>query len=940
MLSDNFDKALNICKDLIGNKQTATEQEISESISNTKLIFKDVDFDSIKLELQACYNTPIDCYEILEGRDRREPWLREYKSEVTPYSWEFWNRYKIYLDKDKHYSKGVIYQLDDLTDKILDKLFNPQRHEIVIDKEGMVVGQVQSGKTANYTGLICKAADAGFNLIIVLAGIHNNLRSQTQLRLDEGFLGFDTQTERVFSNNRSNKIGVGCYPSYVHAIAHSITTSREDGDFTKKAGDTLGINFNTCEPILIVVKKNVSVLKRLYAWLKAHCTGDKINSKALLLIDDEADNASINTNKKENDPTQTNKNIRKILGLFGRRGYVGYTATPFANIFIPKDADDLFPRDFIINLPSPKNYIGPEKVFGTSVNANESEDDVLPIVTKIDDYAEFVPTKHKKDDPKPVYGQMPESLKLAIRCFILTCAIRIARGQGNMHNSMLIHVSRFKDWQNAIKDIVNTQFNYYKNEIESEDPLTLRVFQRDFEQDRPDYLSYTSITKHIMNSDLGEVDAKMKVHSWKEIKPLLYKAVQKIEVKAINGPSGDILDYYENEKNGISVIAIGGDKLSRGLTLEGLSVSYFLRASKMYDTLMQMGRWFGYRPGYVDLCRLFTSAELNDWYRHITVASEELRSEFSYLAESHSTPDQFALRVRTHPGNLQITSVNKMRYATDLELSWAGRLIETYQLPMDKKKKNKNFIATEDFLDSIGIKHDPISMHKDNYLWRDVSPDTVCDYLSRFHVAPSLKTIDMALICEYIHKLNSFGELTSWNVVLMNKAKDAHSYAHFKKYGITVGCYDRTRSEEGNDDSYYFKKSHISGSRQDEFIDLDKETLNKALDRTKAKKAKEGKEWSFSYPSPAVVREEFRPSTTPLLIIYPINPSCANPRDKLGNITEEIFKTTDEPFVGVLISFPNSSSHQYVRYKANMLPDFMETEDSFDNENMIEYGND
>lgn len=933
MINEDFDKALNICKDLIGNKQTATEKEIDQSISMAKLIFKSVDFESIKLELQACYNTPIDSYEILEGRERREPWLREYKSNVSPSSWEFWNRYKIYLDKDKHYSKGVIYQLDDLTDKILDKLFNPQRHEIIIDKEGLVVGQVQSGKTANYTGLICKAADAGFNLIIVLAGIHNNLRSQTQLRLDEGFLGFDTQSERVFSNNRTNKIGVGCYPGYVHAIAHSITTSKENGDFTKHAGDTLGINFNTCEPILIVVKKNVSVLKRLYAWLKTHSVDNKINNKALLMIDDEADNASINTNKKEFDPTQTNNYIRQILGLFSRRGYVGYTATPFANIFIPKDADDLFPRDFIINLPSPKNYIGPEKVFGTSVTEDDSKDDILPIVKKIDDYTNFVPTKHKKNDPKPVYGQIPESLKLAIRCFILTCAIRIARGQENKHNSMLIHVSRFMAWQNAIKELVDTQFTYYKNEIESNDSQILRVFQKDFEQDSSTYLSYKSVTKLIMNSDLKEVDTKMKIHSWDEIKPLLYRAIQKIEVKSINGSSGDVLDYYENEKNGISVIAIGGDKLSRGLTLEGLSVSYFLRASKMYDTLMQMGRWFGYRPGYVDLCRLFTSAELNDWYRHITVASEELRSEFSYLAESHSTPDQFALRVRTHPGNLQITSVNKMRYATDLELSWASRLIETYQLPMDKTKKHKNFMATEDFLDSLGCKHEPISWHKDNYLWRDISPDIVCEYLSRFHVAPSLKTIDMGLICEYIHKLNTFGELTSWNVVLMNKANDAHSLAHFKKYGVNVGCYDRTRSEEGNEDSYYFKKSHISGSRQDEFIDLDKNLLDEALIRTIEKKKRDNKKWNFPYPSPAIVREEFRPATTPLLIIYPINPVCANPRNKQGEITEEIFKPTDEPFVGVLISFPNSSSHQYVKYKANMVPDFMETEDSFDNEN-------
>ena len=370
------------------------------------------------------------------------------------------------------------------------------------------------------------------------------------------------------------------------------------------------------------------MLKRLYSWLKSQSTHDIIANKSLLLIDDEADNASINTSRDGDDPTAINKNICKIIKLFNRSAYVGYTATPFANIFIPLDKDDLFPKDFIINLPAPDNYIGPEKVFGTSANPDGNED-LLPIVFPVTDSDTFVPAGHKRDDPKPTIDDIPESLKTAIKCFIITCAIRIARGQENKHNSMLIHVSRFQAWQNHLKIIIDRLFKYYKSEIEANDPTIMEEFRQIFEEDTPNYRSYCSITREIMNSPvLSRVDNRMRLHTWNEIKPLLYRAVQKIEVKSINGTSGDSLTYYENEKNGISVIAIGGDKLSRGLTLEGLSVSYFLRASKMYDTLMQMGRWFGYRPGYVDLCRLFTSNELNEWYRHITLASDELREEF------------------------------------------------------------------------------------------------------------------------------------------------------------------------------------------------------------------------------------------------------------------------------------------------------------------------
>lgn len=938
-MEELYKKALNICQLFIGPVAIVTDEQVNKAIEQISYMpdFKVLDKKTLKKKVLAFYGVRIQAFQILEGNDRRLPWLKEFKANKNS-NWEFWTRYKRFLSEQKGYAPAVINQLDEISDRILDNLFNPRLSNISIAKKGLVVGQVQSGKTANYTGLICKAADAGFNFIIVLAGIHNNLRSQTQSRIDEGFLGFDTQYERAYSMNSTTKIGVGLIPGFDSAIANSYTTSIDKGDFNSRAANTAGFNFNAPQPIILVVKKNAAVLDRLYSWLYAQSSGKKISSKSLLLIDDEADNASINTNKDKNtDPTTINKNIRKIIGQFNCSAYVGYTATPFANIFIAQDKTDLFPRDFIINLPAPDNYIGPEKVFGTSSDVSEEDGDVLPIVVPIEDYKDFVPDGHKKADKLPIKDDIPNSLKLAIKCFILTCAIRRARGQENKHNSMLVHVSRYQVWQNHIRDIVKEQFSYYKQEIEANDPAVLAEFRALLEGEVKGCPSYKQVTEQIMESpNLSKVDSNIKVHSWDEIQPLLYQAVQKIEVKSINGSSGDVVDYQLNSKTGISVIAIGGDKLSRGLTLEGLSVSYFLRASKMYDTLMQMGRWFGYRPGYVDLCRLFTSSELNEWYRHIAIASSELLDEFDYLAESRSTPDTYGLKVRTHPGCLQITALNKMRDSREIQVSWAERLIETYQLPLDKNQKNRNLVETENFLSKLGKP----TITNENYLWTNVSYSDVCEYFSSFSVAAGLKKVNMDLICEYIQELVSKGELTNWSVVMMNKTARAKAGESIKEYTFCglykVSCFNRSRAvDSSNYKTYFIRKNHIVGNPSDELIDLDKDLLNKALEETVELNKAKGNEWKHPYPQPIVVRSKYRPITQPLLIIYPLNPEFANVKDENGVIVPgtTVFTSNDDPFVGFAISFPHTNTNCAISYQVNMIAEYADIEDNFDNDN-------
>jgi len=931
-----IEKAKDLCRSLIGEKVSVTDIEIDNAIDEVMHMprFKEIDKIQLKNELLSTYRVRIDLFKILIGKERREPWIKEFMANHTVEHWAFWNRYCHYLQHNKGFSPDIIDKIDKLTESTLDKLFDPTLQDITIDKKGLVVGQVQSGKTANYTGLICKAADAGFNLIIVLAGLHNNLRSQTQLRLDEDFLGFDTQFERAYTLNLTSKRGVGLIHGFPTAIANSITTSHDKGDFTKKAAETLGVNFDTPQPILLVVKKNATVLKRLSKWLSTQTetvnAKKTITIKSLLIIDDEADNASINTKKEDESPTAINRLIRDVIGLFNRSGYVGYTATPFANIFIPLDEDDLFPRDFIINLPAPSNYIGPDKIFGTSIVPDDTDDDLLPIVRPINDFGTFVPDKHKMNDDKPL--KLPDSLKLAIKCFIVTCTVRIARGQDKKHNSMLVHVSRYKSWQNDIKDLVEKQFLYYRRGVEQNIKQIIEEFRQVYEVDTPDYISFKTTTNNIKNSKFKDIDTNFSIYSWEDILPLLYKAVVKIEVKSINGSSADALNYYDNEKNGISVIAIGGDKLSRGLTLEGLSVSYYLRASKMYDTLMQMGRWFGYRPGYVDLCRLFTSQELNEWFRHITLASEELRAEFDYLAEkSGSTPEDYALKVRTHPGCLQITAVSKMRYTDTIRISWAGKLSETYQLTVNRSIIHSNLIATDNLISSLGVAKIITKEKGENYLWYKVSPTDICKYFGNFKVANSLKAIDLDRICRFIQKLNLEGELTSWSVALMNRNK-AEKYYKFSN-NIEVGCFLRNRADDVTDyDTYFIRKNHIVGNATDEFIDLDEATLSIAKSESKI-----DKDWIQDYPKPKLVREKYRSVTNPLLIIYPLNPIGANIYDNDKKIKENTIEFTldDEPFIGFAICFPHSNGNNTEEYAINsvLIDKFRQSEEEFDNNN-------
>lgn len=637
-----------------------------------------------------------------------KPWWIERKPQIEPM--RFWRRYRRYLEQEKNLRDRDLDSVDEQTDAVLDRIQDPAMPG-QWDVRGMVVGSVQSGKTANYLGVITKAIDAGYKIVIVLAGIHKNLRAQTQERIDEGILGFDSQ-RRLDPNRADYRIGVGKLVMPELGNPPTITTltnSSENGDFTSGA-QTVNASLSS-GPIILVVKKNRSPLKNILKWLEVaagqlghQAPGSPIADLPLLLIDDEADNASINTKDKPGvDPDETNITaingyIRRILGRFDQSTYIGYTATPFANIFINPESErdeegrDLFPRDFIVNVRPSSRYVGPAKVFGYSRDLDAGIDGVtpLPVFRQVDDHNLSFPPGHDADhDP----GVLPDSLKEAILAFLLSCAARRARGQKKVHNSMLIHVSWRTGMQQRVRRLVEDEFHQAKRAIhyDKAHPIWEKLRQL-WEND------FTSCTEQIR---VLEGDSRLTNLAWDEVKDELTVAIDKMSVKEIHYGSKEQL-AYNRESDGLSVIAIGGNKLSRGLTLEGLSVSYFLRSTRMYDTLMQMGRWFGYRDGYLDLCRLYTTSELRDWFSHVAFSEEELRREFEHMVNARLTPLDYGLRVRQHPDGMLVTALNKMAHGETREVTFAGQLVQTAFFTRDSQIQTKRADLIEKWVGGLG----------------------------------------------------------------------------------------------------------------------------------------------------------------------------------------------------------------------------------------------
>lgn len=871
------------------------------------------------------------------------PWLDASRKK----DWRYWLRYSDLLERTMSWK--AVDALDKSTDKILGMLEDPQRQS-TWSRRGLVVGHVQSGKTANYTGLVCKAADAQYKVIIVLAGLHNNLRSQTQIRLEEGFLGYETDA----ASNVQRRVGVGLVDTDQEIKPNCATTRANNGDFGGRAASQLSISPEQ-RPWLFVVKKNKSVLVQLLKWIQNHVADmplpsddsdaaridplprvtKKVTKLPLLVIDDEADNASVDTGETvldsegrpddEHQPTTINRLIRRILHSFSRAAYVGYTATPFANIFIHERGEtksegvDLFPSAFIQNLATPSNYVGPDRVFGYPTPGGRSAG--LPLTREVKDFgpiegsAGWMPAKHKSHHV-PMYSKsmpMPPSLYEALNSFVIACCVRVLRGQGEEHCSMLVHVTRFVAVQAAVHHQIAEYMQGLRQHLgrgighEAILDAMKALWESSF---LPVFLAFRTAADDAAPGSDPE---------WSDVVSVMAEVIQDIDVRMINGSAKDVLDYEESRAKGLKVIAIGGDKLARGLTLEGLCTSYFLRASKMYDTLMQMGRWFGYRPGYLDLCRLYTSPDLVRWFRHISDAASELREEFEMMASSGATPREYGLKVQAHP-ELLVTSQLKMRSARTLRLSFSGQLMQTVSLPRGQMDIRHNVEALSTFVqrlgspDESGIKRQFGSVRKEwnGHLWRGVDYQDVVEFLQDYRTTDTAHRVNSGRLAEFISEMADSDadedELTHWTVALIGVGEGGSCEL---SPGVSVNMVKRT-GDPSIDDRYSIG---VLLDPKDEWIALSESQFLAALDLTAETWKKIGKIGQPEVPSGLAIRR-VRGMGAPgvracpedgLLILYVLDPTEAG-----------LDFSADTPgIVGFGISFPGSDSQVTVSYTIN-----------------------
>lgn len=844
----------------------------------------------------------------------------------------FWSRYKRYLIENTTIDSKSISLLEEKTlPEIMNCLGNPN-DELTSKRlrRGLIIGDVQSGKTATYSGLICKAADAGYKVVILLAGITESLRQQTQERIDEGIVGYSIRL--VEKLEKRGVVGVGIDNKARRATSFTSCIKDFVGD-CDKISTTLSEHKSL---VLFVVKKNVSVLNKLYKWLEENNI-DVIKGcvdHPMLLIDDEADNASVNTKKDETDPTKTNKIIRQICNLFMNATYVGFTATPFANVFIDPDSvdamkhADLFPEHFIYTLPTPSTYIGAEKIF---YNDGERHGNLRYIVDieepdyESEEYKQAVKSNSEELNSRPFYsrhkkewdGILPKSLREAVLCFYLANVVRDLRGQKSKPRSMLVNMSRFIRVQNLIKEHIEQIHNDFLN-----------VVRYDFSDDTklnkklPLFIELELIWKkhfsNIMDVSFDRVVSK----------DALYNAVCNIQIVVVNGgKSSGKLDYKTNSR--LRVIAVGGLALSRGLTLEGLLVSYFYRNTATFDVLMQMGRWFGYRTGYEDLFQIWTSKISADWYQEIAIASNELKHDIKKMYDQHLTPKDFGIRVRDYCDELQITAANKMRTTYDLLMleSYYGTIYGTSYLSRNVDNNLHNWNQVKNLCEVLfdqgyKLQYADIDKHKGQDIdanigasrfFADVPKSVVSGFLSKIKCSLVNLRFNVENILDFINDQETIG-LDNWDIVF--EGGDGETYYNIP--GLErIRCMERAVYSHDNVIQVTSRRT-VLGLREGKFA-LKSEEIALAEARCRSAWQNEGSD-NPDRTIPLKAYFQYLPQRNPLLIIMLLEPKI--PKDcpddkKVNKFVEEL---SGNKIVAFAVGFPGvEETPRMKKYKVNKI---------------------
>lgn len=742
--------------------------------------------------------------------------------------------------------------LDGSSTKVVAHLPNPHLTR-PFESKGLVLGYIQSGKTTNFTAVIAKAADAGYRMFIVLSGIHRALRLQTENRLTEQLSDPQSHawhpltTDHGFSDNMS-----------VDALA------------APGSHRSLG-----------VVLKNPYWLRRVKRWLEG-ARPEQLTECPVLIIDDEADQASVSTSKPGREPTRINGLIRETLAVLPKVAYVGYTATPFANVLIdPTEAADLYPRDFIVDLPPPETYIGPEAIFGREPlefdpegiveDTGDGHDFIRTI--QVDELEHLRPrgsaTRHEfEPEPTP-------SLDDALRYFLLSTAARRIRGAGNPHATALVHTSQHVDVHRRTADVIEGHMRQLAARMGRREPGLFDSLRSMWEDE----------SARVPAADWG-----LETVAWDDISRLLPIVSQEARVVVDNSASAERLQFDSSDPR--VLIAVGGNTLSRGLTLEGLSVSFFVRTASAYDTLLQMGRWFGYRTGYADLTRIWMTDEMREWFHHLATVEQEIRYDIARFESEHLTPLELGVRIRTHP-QLAITAAAKMRSAQLAEASYSGRRIQTILFNhRDRAWLERNLRAGRALIGSV--RDAPRREIRPGITVLGPVPSShIEEFVSAYAFHENSRDLDGQLIARYIENRRSDGELTHFHVALMGHGRPSPSLGSVDlDLGEELRCINRARLKKIGGSTYADIKTLMSSS--DRVVDLGLAPSDlQSMQMDEVARAR-------NLPS-----QDGRGDGTGLLLLYPISKDSVPVRG--SELTREPLEAV-EHMLGVGFVFPITSS--------------------------------
>jgi hypothetical protein len=760
----------------------------------------------------------------------------------------------------------AIRTIDDASSKVLSVMSAPGALEI--DTRGLVLGYVQSGKTTSFISVIAKAADAGYRVFIILSGVTDNLRNQTQTRVDNVLVG---------------PAGKGWYK-----------LTEKDADFAESAKNAANLLRGQDFRFIAVVKKNPARLRKLRDWLRA--AGPAVLAGApIILIDDEADQASIDVSKQNGRTSTINGLLREILDQ-PKAAYVAYTATPFANLLIDPMASasnmakDLYPVDFIVPLPEPDGYFGAQRMFGRSEQLHPEDpiEDGLDVIRNISvDEAPLIrPGKGKG----AVYSWNPSvtpALRESIMWFLLSTAGRRIRSGDSKHATMLVHTSMLAEAHQRLAQVLIHEIDRIASALSSGDAKEIGRFAD----------LYAAETSRVRAEDFDNKFVRFEL-----VAAALLETALETRVIVDNYQSIDRLDYDDN--NPATTIVVGGNTLSRGLTLEGLSSSYFVRSASAYDTLLQMGRWFGYRRGYEDLCRVWMTDELREWFRDLSLVEAEIRYEMLRYEVEGLTPRESAVRIRTHP-QMAITAAAKMRNATTSQMSYSGMRPQTIMFARkDGDVLRKNAAAVKKLL--VGARESgrverTFASGKRGFSGVDASD--VLALISAYEFHPESLSVKRAYLDKYIRNENAANALLKWSVVVMEGDTAGHAGVDLGLNSV-VSPLRRSRLANTSDDVANFK---AIVSTMDRVADVD-------IQPSEVARQSRGPRGIITDAELLTLRSKEMPNQG-LLCVYPIDrnsiPQGANESGTRASLDAA------EDVIGLAFFFPRAvGAHSDIEYRA------------------------